>query len=57
MASRFSRGDESLAQCSRAHDPVALGLLALNLKTVWSAPTTDARLKTRIVAGGLREGR
>ena len=32
-----------------AVDPVALGLLATNLKTVWSAPTTDARLKKRIV--------
>jgi hypothetical protein len=32
-----------------ALDPLALGLLASNLKTVWSAPTTDARLKKRIV--------
>jgi DNA invertase Pin-like site-specific DNA recombinase len=30
-------------------DPLTLGLLAANLKTVWSAPTTDARLKKRIV--------
>jgi hypothetical protein len=30
-------------------DPATLGLLASNLKTVWSAPTTDARLKKRIV--------
>jgi DNA invertase Pin-like site-specific DNA recombinase len=30
-------------------DPLTLGLLATNLKTVWSAPTTDARLKKRIV--------
>jgi DNA invertase Pin-like site-specific DNA recombinase len=29
--------------------PEALGVLAANLKTVWSAPTTDARLKKRIV--------
>jgi DNA invertase Pin-like site-specific DNA recombinase len=29
--------------------PEALGVLATNLKTVWSAPTTDARLKKRIV--------
>ncbi|WP_404294813.1 recombinase family protein (plasmid) [Microvirga sp. RSM25] len=29
--------------------PEALGDLAENLKTVWSAPTTDARLKKRIV--------
>src|SRR5207247_6857667 len=32
-----------------AIDPLALGLLASSLKTVWSAPTTDARLKKRIV--------
>ncbi len=30
-------------------DPAALGLLASNLQTLWSAPTTDARLKKRIV--------
>ncbi len=32
-----------------AVDPVSLGALASNLRTVWSAPTTDARLKKRIV--------
>jgi hypothetical protein len=30
-------------------DTAMLGLLASNLQTVWSAPTTDARLKKRIV--------
>ena len=30
-------------------DPASLGVLASNLKTVWEAPTTDARLKKRIV--------
>jgi hypothetical protein len=30
-------------------DPTSLGVLASNLKTVWDAPTTDARLKKRIV--------
>lgn len=30
-------------------DPAMLGVLAANLKRVWSAPTTDARLKKRIV--------
>jgi DNA invertase Pin-like site-specific DNA recombinase len=30
-------------------DPAAFNLLAANLKTVWSASTTDARLKKRIV--------
>lgn len=32
-----------------AIDATALGVLGANLKTVWSAPTTDARLKKRIV--------
>ena len=32
-----------------AIDPAALGVLASNLRTVWSAPTTDARLKKRVV--------
>jgi hypothetical protein len=32
-----------------AIDPVELGLLASNLKTISSAPTTDVRLKKRIV--------
>src|SRR5947208_2625136 len=32
-----------------AIDPASLGALASNLRTVWSAPTTDARLKKRIV--------
>jgi hypothetical protein len=30
-------------------DPASLGVLASNLKTVWDASTTDARLKRRIV--------
>jgi DNA invertase Pin-like site-specific DNA recombinase len=38
-----------------AVDPVALDRLALNLKTVWSAPTTDARLKKRIVRTLIQE--
>ena len=37
------------AMPAAAVDPLALGLLASNLKTVWFAPTTDARLKKRIV--------
>jgi DNA invertase Pin-like site-specific DNA recombinase len=32
-----------------AVDPATLGLLASNLKTVWLAPTSDVRLKKRIV--------
>ncbi|GLR92335.1 hypothetical protein GCM10007857_90610 [Bradyrhizobium iriomotense] len=30
-------------------DPASLGVLASNLRTVWDTPTTDARLKKRIV--------
>ena len=36
-------------------DPLTLGLLATNLKAVWSAPTTDARLKKRIVRTIIQE--
>jgi DNA invertase Pin-like site-specific DNA recombinase len=38
-----------------AIDPVLLGMLASDLKTVWSAPTTDARLKKRIVRTLIQE--
>jgi hypothetical protein len=37
------------AMPAAAVDPLTLGLLASNLRTVWFAPTTDARLKKRIV--------
>lgn len=36
-------------------NPAALGLLASNLKAVWSAPSTDARLKKRIVRTVIHE--
>jgi hypothetical protein len=36
-------------------DPAALGVLASNLRTVWSAPTTDVRLKKRIVRALIHE--
>jgi hypothetical protein len=38
-----------------AIDPASLGVLASNLKTVWSAPSTDARLKKRIVRALIQE--
>jgi recombinase-like zinc beta ribbon protein len=38
-----------------AIDPVSLGMLASNLETVWSAPSTDARLKKRIVRTLIQE--
>ncbi|MGY3619255.1 recombinase family protein [Bradyrhizobium sp. USDA 10063] len=37
------------ASPARAFDPAAFALLGANLETVWSAPTTDSRLKKRIV--------
>ena len=43
------------AQPSTTIDPAALGSLASNLRTVWSAPTTDARLKKRIVRTLIQE--
>jgi DNA invertase Pin-like site-specific DNA recombinase len=36
-------------------DPAALAMLASDLKTVWSAPTTDARLKKRIARTVIQE--
>ena len=36
-------------------DPASLATLAADLKTVWSAPTTDARLKKRIVRTVIHE--
>ncbi len=38
-----------------AIDPAALALLGANLETVWSAPTTDARLKKHIVRALIHE--
>jgi hypothetical protein len=38
-----------------AIDPVSLASLASHLKTVWTAPTTDARLKERIVRTVIQE--
>src|SRR6185503_6547296 len=38
-----------------AVDRVALDRFASNLRTIWSAPTTDARLKKRIVRTLIRE--
>ena len=36
-------------------DPLSLATLATNLKSVWTAPTTDARLKKRIVRTVIHE--
>ena len=36
-------------------DPATLCVLASNLKTIWTAPTTDARLKKRIVRALIHE--
>jgi DNA invertase Pin-like site-specific DNA recombinase len=44
-----SRIHNAVTPAGAAVDPTALGLLSTNLATVWSAPTTDAQLKKRIV--------
>src|SRR4029453_17281619 len=36
-------------------DPVSLATLAVDLKSIWNAPTTDARLKKRIVRTVIHE--
>src|SRR3981189_1214752 len=38
-----------------APDPASLAMLATDLKTVWAAPTTDARLKKLLVPPRIRE--
>jgi hypothetical protein len=38
-----------------APDPALLATLATDLKTIWAAPTTDARLKKRIVRTLIQE--
>src|SRR6266446_3736734 len=38
-----------------APDPASLAMLATDLKTIWAAPTTDARLKKRIVRTLIQE--
>src|ERR1700724_2789507 len=58
---RVAEGEEKIAKHDAATmprleaAPLSLGALADNLKTVWSAPTTDARLKKRIVRTVIRE--
>jgi DNA invertase Pin-like site-specific DNA recombinase len=43
------------ARSMPAPDPASLTTLATDLKTVWAAPTTDARLKKRIVRTLIQE--
>jgi hypothetical protein len=43
------------AQIAPVADPVSLATLAADLKTVWTAPSTDARLKKRIVRTVIHE--
>lgn len=47
MESKIAAHDA--APAPTAVDPALLSVLASNLKSVWSGPTTDARLKKRIV--------
>jgi DNA invertase Pin-like site-specific DNA recombinase len=41
--------DHDAAKVAPVADPASLATLAADLKTVWTAPSTDARLKKRIV--------
>ena len=43
------------AKVATAADPASLAVLAVDLKTVWTAPSTDARLKKRIVRTVIHE--
>jgi hypothetical protein len=43
------------ATVALAVDPVSLATLAADLKSIWTAPTTDARLKKRIVRTVIHE--
>jgi DNA invertase Pin-like site-specific DNA recombinase len=43
------------AMPAAAIDPISLSSLASDLRTVWTAPTTDARLKKRIVRTVIQE--
>src|SRR6478736_1001301 len=57
---RMAEGEDKIAAHDAAKvapiaDPASLATLAANLKTVWSAPTTDARLKKRIVRTVIHE--
>src|ERR1700731_5244774 len=47
IETRIAAHDAATSEPSRA--PVHLAALAADLKAVWSAPPTDARLKKRIV--------
>ena len=43
------------AKVAPVADPASLATLAVDLKTVWTAPLTDARLKKRIVRTVIHE--
>ena len=43
------------AKIAPVADPASLATLAADLKTVWTAPSTDARLKKRIVRTVIHE--
>ncbi len=43
------------AKVAPVADPASLAVLAADLKTVWTAPSTDARLKKRIVRTVIHE--
>ena len=53
IETRIAAHDAATSAPSRA--PVHLAALAADLKAVWSAPSTDARLKKRIVRTVIHE--
>jgi hypothetical protein len=46
---RMAEVEDKAAKVAPIADPASLATLAADLKTVWTAPSTDARLKKRIV--------
>ena len=52
VESKIATHDAARPACS---PPASLAALATDLKTVWAAPTTDARLKKRIVRTLIQE--
>ncbi|WP_225122917.1 hypothetical protein [Bradyrhizobium sp. BRP22] len=53
MESKIAAHDAATAPT--AIDPALLSVLTSNLKIVWSGPTTDARLKKRVVRALIHE--
>lgn len=55
IETRIAGHDAAMAQSSGPEPLLSLATLAQDLKAVWTAPETDARLKKRIVRTVIRE--